>query len=435
MIKDFPNGANVLEDKILHSEIERLLEKTRTYEKSKEYADFFDVLVFIKQSRYLAPYNAFLVMQQRSDATLVLSEKRWEEYKRKLREGVQPIVIMKNFGPVEFVYDIKDLEGIDEFPIPGYEPNLPTEELCRRLFPVEGYVDGLKYLYEEMVRSSRNRGLVLVDKPLEVALAGQVGLKPKPLRTSPKDLKTSGRLSNYVMYLNQNHPVEIRFASLVHELAHIFCGHLNEFDNPNFIVKETHEEEFEAEAVSYLFCYRYGFRPRSEQYLAGYLLKGIDPSLKSFDVILSALKKIEDLIKTEPIVGKPVVFEVSIGGYFGPSYNLQWDGSTLDYEEYGDHNGFVRKSALTPTDKEWKRFWLACDRAALWRWKKSYDNPDIVDGTNWSIHIKILHREIKSRGSNAFPAEENQADCGDYPRPFRIFLRAVKKLIGGLSFE
>jgi hypothetical protein len=78
-------------------------------------------------------------MQQRPGATLVLSEKYWEDkYKRKLREGAHPIVIMKIFGPVEFVYDIKDIDGINDDPISGYAPNLPTEEVCRRLYPVEG---------------------------------------------------------------------------------------------------------------------------------------------------------------------------------------------------------------------------------------------------------------------------------------------------------
>jgi len=49
---------------ILIFELEKLLKKTKEFKNS---TDFFERLVFIKQSRYLAPYNAFLAMQQRSD--------------------------------------------------------------------------------------------------------------------------------------------------------------------------------------------------------------------------------------------------------------------------------------------------------------------------------------------------------------------------------
>jgi hypothetical protein len=83
------------------------------------------------------------------------------------------------------------------------------------------------------------------------------------------------------MQVNSTHPLEIRFAAMVHELAHIFCGHMNEFGNNCFKRKDLHEKEFEAEAVSYLFCYRHGFLPKSEQYLATYLIEGHEPSVAS----------------------------------------------------------------------------------------------------------------------------------------------------------
>lgn len=77
---------------ILVSEIERLLEKTKEYKQSSAAANFFETLVFIKQSHYLAPYNALLVMQQRPDATFVLPASQWQKrYGRVLRQGVQPI--------------------------------------------------------------------------------------------------------------------------------------------------------------------------------------------------------------------------------------------------------------------------------------------------------------------------------------------------------
>jgi len=171
---------------------------------------FFDVLTFIKQSPYLAPYNAFLVMQQRPDATLVLPQSTWEKrFNRKLKPKVQPIVIMKSFGPVEFVYDIKDIDQIEDRPITGYKPNLPAEEICRRLFPVGGDFIWVNDLYQKMIRSCLQKGLVLSEMPMEVAQAGWIKLKPKQCRIPAKELKKESMLNNYVMMVNKAHPVEI----------------------------------------------------------------------------------------------------------------------------------------------------------------------------------------------------------------------------------
>jgi hypothetical protein len=425
---------------LIKSELELLLEKMRQYRHSTEYADFFDVLTFIKQSPYLAPYNAFLVMQQRPDATLVLPQGTWERsFKRNLKSGVQPIVIMRNFGPVEFVYDIEDIEGIEDHPIPYYKPNLPTEVICRRLFPVEGDFGGVKSLYEEIIRSCIKEGLVFHDRVMEVQHAGQVALKPKRFRIPAKELKKAGKFVNYEMMINKAHPLEIRLASVIHELAHILCGHLNEFDHEYFKPKETDQEEFEAESVSYLFCYRHGFRPKSEQYLVGYLRDGKEPSKADLGIILKALKGIEDLVKADPATGTPDVFEASIGGYFGTSYDVRWDGTYLIYETYESSGspgeGKIHRQALIPEPKKWDRFWMACERANLWRWEKSYDAYGIVDGTSWSIHIKIGDREIHSGGSNAYPGDAFSQNEKEYPKPFKTFLRAVSHLANGLPFE
>jgi hypothetical protein len=423
---------------IIISEIEHLLEKTRKLGQNGEHLKFFDTLAFIKQSRYLAPYNGLLVMQQRPDATFVLSAERWQaRFNRMPKQGAHPIVILKHFGPVEFVYDISDIEGIEQYPLPGYHPNLPTEELCRHLYPTEGDYRGIEGLFSEMVRTCTRQGLRVDMRHMEIQQAGSVQLIDAHERLPLKELNKAGRLFNYKMQINGSHPVEIRFAALIHELAHIYCGHFNEFGQAGFKAKTRDDEEFEAEAVAYLFCYRYGFRPKSEQYLVQYLTEGRDPSIANFESIIRAHNKIEALLDPEDIEDAPSVLDIAIGGYFGDSYSLRLAGTRLIYEERGAGCEVIRTEQLTPSAKDWGAFWLACQKYGVWYWNTSYEDNDIVDGTNWHLHIRLQDREISTGGSNAYPGDQVFPEEGtdEYPLPFKRFLNAVKRLAGGLPFK
>lgn len=421
-------------DAILVSEIEGLLENTRNFPQSAAGRRFFETLVFIKQSRYLAPFNALLVKQQRPDATFVLSREKWHQnHGRKPRSGVQPIVVMIPFGPVDFVYDIKDLEGIDAKPLHGCLPNLPTEEICRRLFPSTSPPPSLECLLDELVSNSRRQGLSFDEVPLPIQLAGRVRVKDCQ-RLQKKEVKPENRLVNYVMEINRNHPTEVRFAALAHELGHVYCEHLNEFDLPGFQHKSKDEVEFEAEAVAYLFCYRHGFRPQSEQYLAGYLKEGREPSVASFGVIINALKKIEDLLKPAEFSAMPRLLEISIGGFTGKSYSLTLNDNVLIYEECAPGYQPLRTVEVRPTPNQWASFWKSCHQVRVFGWEDSYDNDDVVDGDHWTVRIHLADRGVDSRGSNNYPGGNDHSDSEGYPPPFRKFLGAVSRLTNGLPF-
>jgi hypothetical protein len=419
---------------IITSELELLLVKTSEFRKSSESAGFFETLAFIKQCRYLAPYNALLVMQQRANATFVLSADRWHGmHKRIPRHDVQPIVVMKIFGPVEFVYDIKDIDGIESDPVPGYQPNLPTEEVCRRLFPVDGDIRGIKGLFDEMVRTCRRIGLSFQEEALEIGHAGQVQLTKVTQRVDRKDVTPANRLTNYVMKVNSTHPLEIRFAAMVHELAHIFCDHLNEFNNPNFSRKKTYEEEFEAEAVSYLFCYRYGFRPRSEQYLSEYLREGREPSVAAFDDILGALKKIEDLMKPEEISGSPVKFSFTlIDHHWLSECRLILKGKELHYHYDGPDSPQCNE-IVTQSLQDWDKFWKVCNDIGVWSWEPAYSTPGLEDEhhTEWSLTLLLGDRQITATGKNCFPGGTGILLDKKCPQPFVKLLKALGKLAGG----
>ena len=77
----------------------------------------------------------------------------------------------------------------------------------------------------------------------------------------------------YELLLNSLHSAEAMYATLVHELGHLYCGHLGT-PNPKWWPDRqglSHElREFEAESVCYLLCSRLGIDNPSAEYLSGF---------------------------------------------------------------------------------------------------------------------------------------------------------------------
>jgi hypothetical protein len=78
----------------------------------------------------------------------------------------------------------------------------------------------------------------------------------------------------FELLLNSVLSPESRYGTLVHELAHLYCGHLG---TPNARWWPDRHDlshdvcEFEAESVSYLVCTRLGIDTTSDEYLAAYV--------------------------------------------------------------------------------------------------------------------------------------------------------------------
>lgn len=78
----------------------------------------------------------------------------------------------------------------------------------------------------------------------------------------------------FELLLNSRLSVESRYGTLVHELAHLYCGHLGTPNGRWWPDRQNLPEavrEFEAESVSYLVCIRLGIETASDEYLAGYV--------------------------------------------------------------------------------------------------------------------------------------------------------------------
>ena len=100
----------------------------------------------------------------------------------------------------------------------------------------------------------------------------------------------------YELLLNEQHSLETKYATLVHELAHLYCGHLG---TPNLkwwpsrcgLPQEV--EEFEAESVAFLVCNRLGIENPSPEYLSGYVKDHKNTPPISLDCVLKSAGLIE----------------------------------------------------------------------------------------------------------------------------------------------
>jgi len=236
-----------------------LIHNTRLFQKS---ADYMALLDFTAKMRNFAPFNAMLLNIQKPGLQYAASQHDWRnQFNRTIKDESRPLLILWPFGPVALVYDVADTEGAD----------LP--ETVLNPFPAIGEMKEWKI---------KGYTALLKKKGIEVRLieygggkAGSVqanGAEEEPVIKHPSyDAKTPSR---YIIRVNSTHDPNTQFATIAHELAHIFLGHLGK-DQYLKIPKRprpTHElAELEAESVSYLVCERNGVHSKAEAYLVEYV--------------------------------------------------------------------------------------------------------------------------------------------------------------------
>lgn len=235
---------------------------------------FKDVIKFVAALREYSPFNNMLVKLQRPDARYYATVSHWKKkFGREVKPEAIPIVILRPMGPVMLVYDVDDTTG----------KKLPPE--IEDPFSVSGEFD--TEFYYQTCLSCQKIGIEVREANLAKSHAGTA------IRESQAtDIKL-------IVQLNQNHDVKVQYATLCHELAHLFLGHLggdpygNEWNSrPDLTLTQR---ELEAEAVSYMLCVRAGLISNSAEYLSGYLQDPEDLKKISIETIIKTVTYIETL--------------------------------------------------------------------------------------------------------------------------------------------
>lgn len=262
------------------SAIDQLFFEAFTTHGSQAFDEFLD---FVVRFSNLSVYNAMLVRVQRPGAGAVTTRDKWEKFGRTLQPDAIPIVILRPFGPVAFVFEQGDTQGR---PMPGEEDNplLAKGKLSQKIYTQT--LDAAKK-YDIQVEETDSYGT------LRAGTAAGFSIRPKVFQTEAK--------RGFRIRLNAKHDLPTRFATLAHELGHIYCGHVGT-DNkgrwPGRAGLSHAQVELEAEAVAWLVCQRNGIISKSREYLSS-LMRDADLSGISMYAIFEAANRVES--RTAPV--------------------------------------------------------------------------------------------------------------------------------------
>jgi hypothetical protein len=258
--------------------LDRLISDSQLYRQSK---DYFELLDFIARLPHIAPFNAMILQIQKPGLKFAMTKKDWwERFGRYPVEGARPLIIMWPFGPVGFVYDQIDTEG-DELPqdVSSFvaRGNVGTNDLNR----FKEILERKEIFWYEIDVGDAHAGLVRVLK-----------------HSDDPEIRNKYRIN-----INKNHGTATQFATLIHELGHIFLGHLGLDTKRKIKDRQDRSDvqmELEAESVSHIICSRTGIESRSEPYLERFVRR--EDALDDIDIyaVLTAAGAIESMLELNP---------------------------------------------------------------------------------------------------------------------------------------
>ena len=266
-----PDQLDIFEVEESRSLLGKLFADSRLYTTREGYKE---LLEFATKLRNFAPFNAMLLQVQKPGLAYAASAHEWQvRFNRKPKEGARPLLILWPFGPVALVYDLEDTEG-DAVPEDAH------------IFTAEGLMtqERLQSMFKKL-----NKFIDVYQIDAGSRAAGAIR------RTYWA--KNDAEYSRYRLNYNKNHPPAVQFATLAHELGHLFLGHLGPDKKLRVSDRSSGlphaSEEIEAESVAYLVCARNNVSPNSDSYLSNHLKD--DKPLEHIDIyhIMSAAGRVE----------------------------------------------------------------------------------------------------------------------------------------------
>ena len=271
--------------------LDELFTRAGKYSSSDAY---LELMRFVGRFRFYSPFNAMLIFVQRPGAHFVCTTRRWRrDYHREIKIGARPIVILQPRGPILFVFDVSDtvpLANARPLPIGIENPfQVRSGKIGRQL------VLTIENAQRDGVRVSECSDGSQWAGSIQRAVAGQ-HLESTIVK---KQTQNSTRVPlRFDLLLNGNLSAESRYGTLVHELAHLYCGHLGTPNGrwwPDRKNLSHVAQEFEAESVSYLVCARLGIDTASDEYLAGYVKRCPDTPAISLDRVMKSVWLLEQM--------------------------------------------------------------------------------------------------------------------------------------------
>jgi len=273
--------------------------------------EFIDMLFEICKLRCVSPYNAMMVEFQKPGSLFVATPRRWaRDFHRLPKAGARPLVILQPFGPIAFVYDYSDTEDDGS----GY--GIKEQELLEEFahpFRTNDVIG--EAAFQRMKASLLQEGILYGEESYGNLMGGCIGEANEKVfvyetKKSRYYVKASARIN-----VNTQLSLTEKYATVLHELGHYFCGHLGQFSNKKIperygeLSKET--REFEAETAAWLCCKRLGIQTQTEDYLVDFVGKENKIPPIRLSAILTAAGKIESLLSTTDNIRRDIVIRES----------------------------------------------------------------------------------------------------------------------------
>jgi len=93
----------------------------------------------------------------------------------------------------------------------------------------------------------------------------------------------------------------------------------------------------------------------------------------------------------------------NIGGFEAEGFDLRLSRGRIHYRRTVGPCPGPSPQVIRSTEEQWRQFWLEVDRIGVWAWLPEYVNPNVLDGTQWSLELRYGERKVKSEGSNLYP--------------------------------
>ena len=131
----------------------------------------------------------------------------------------------------------------------------------------------------------------------------------------------------------------------------------------------------------------------------------------------------------------PDKFLFYIGSFTGPYEEYRLDDGWLRYRVNNegcpphmcqDGGAALIVAEKQMTEHDWTALWARLDeqRCDFWNWRKTYRDPDIMDGIQWELKFRMGSRFVKSYGCNVFPGG------GKKNSEFNKFVEALEWVLG-----
>lgn len=257
---------------------------------------------FMKNFHNYSLYNRLLIFCQRPTATQVAGFRTWKRFGRYVRKGEQGIrifapILRKDAAESEAEREeehAKKLRGYRVVSVFDYEQTVSIDGTDIKVPPCGVLVvHNPELVYERLKRTAEEAGLKVIETNM--------------------DFSVSGSTNGNMIWINRLTELGERCSTILHEIAHVFLGHLTERIGVPRNVKEV-----EAELTAFLAGLSIGLPRGSYQYVKTWLQGGepddesVELAVKTADRIAGMIQNHENRYRAEidtnrlPDIGNPI---------------------------------------------------------------------------------------------------------------------------------